>query len=56
MLHVDENNRLKKQHTFLDLPKGAKWFAKGCQLTMPLGFNGHPLEGAGFSSSYTLED
>ena len=34
----------------LDLPKGAKWFLKGCQFTMiyhPLGFNWHPLEGAG---------
>ena len=26
---------------------GAKWFMKGCQLTIPIGFNWHTLEAAG---------
>ena len=33
---------------YLDLPKGAEMVPKGCQSTMFLRFNWHPLEGASF--------
>ena len=52
MAIVSHRELIKTISIFLDLPKGAKWFRYRVSIHHPLGFNWHPLEGAGILYDY----
>ena len=50
--HHQQRKQLQKHIMYLDLPRGAKWFCYRVSINQPLGFNWHPLKGAGTLITY----